>query len=232
MPKRIQRQYVGRGDEECTREITDNKKVKRRETITNNNKPKKAGANMTNSHMDQEILAMLKQINEQLIQLQPQQNKQSSQQLNQAENQQNQNQTKQQENQEKGMNSNSQTQNKQQSEAIVSEELSKLFSQLLKGKPNQPCLSKNQFAQTTPESQNSNQSDEQERASSQGQNHQSSSGTVAVHTAAQVLAEAQYELANELDASLKKLKQVISESEKIANKISNLLGENNASNKQ
>lgn len=46
-----------------------------------------------------------------------------------------------------------------------------------------------------------------------------------VQTVSQVLAQAQYELANELESSLKKLKQVISESEKLANNISNLLGE-------
>lgn len=48
-------------------------------------------------------------------------------------------------------------------------------------------------------------------------------------TAAQALAQAQYELANELEASLTKLKQVISESEKLADKISNLLGQESSS---
>ena len=50
---------------------------------------------------------------------------------------------------------------------------------------------------------------------------------IPAQTAAQVLAQAQYELSNELEASLKKLKQVINESERIANKISTLLGEEN-----
>lgn len=54
---------------------------------------------------------------------------------------------------------------------------------------------------------------------------QSPQNTMAVQNVSQVLAQAQYELANELETSLKKLKQVISESEKIANKISKLLGE-------
>jgi len=49
--------------------------------------------------------------------------------------------------------------------------------------------------------------------------------TLNVQTVSQVLAQAQYELANELETSLKKLKQVISESEKLANNISNLLGD-------
>ncbi|MCE5285479.1 MAG: hypothetical protein LLG02_06500 [Pelosinus sp.] len=47
--------------------------------------------------------------------------------------------------------------------------------------------------------------------------------TMVLQTAAEVLSRAQYELSNELENSLKKLKQVISESEQIANKISNLI---------
>lgn len=42
-------------------------------------------------------------------------------------------------------------------------------------------------------------------------------------TAAQLLSQAQYELANELEASLQKLRQVIDESEKIATKVGTLL---------
>ncbi len=53
--------------------------------------------------------------------------------------------------------------------------------------------------------------------------------TVTAQTAAQVLAQAQYELANELEASLTKLKQVINESEKLADRISNLLGQESGS---
>ena len=48
---------------------------------------------------------------------------------------------------------------------------------------------------------------------------------LSVQNVSQVLAQAQYELANELETSLKKLKQVISQSEKLANEISNVLGE-------
>ncbi len=44
-------------------------------------------------------------------------------------------------------------------------------------------------------------------------------------TAARALNDAQYELSVELENSLKKLKQVISESEKLADKITNLIGE-------
>ncbi|MEN6566880.1 MAG: hypothetical protein ABFC57_11310 [Veillonellales bacterium] len=72
------------------------------------------------------------------------------------------------------------------------------------------------------------ESSDQPQKQSQKQT-KSQENTVAVQTAPQVLAQAQFELANELEASLQKLKQVISESEKIANKISNLLGEENQS---
>jgi len=44
--------------------------------------------------------------------------------------------------------------------------------------------------------------------------------------AAQVLSEAQYELANELEVSLNKLRAVIDESKQIAQKISKVLEEN------
>lgn len=53
------------------------------------------------------------------------------------------------------------------------------------------------------------------------------SNKAAVQSAAQVLTQAQYELSNELEASLAKLRQVISKSEKIANRISTLLGTEN-----
>lgn len=53
-------------------------------------------------------------------------------------------------------------------------------------------------------------------------------------TAAQVLAETQYELAKELEASLQKLRKVIEESKQVAQKINDLLGQNtaNGGNKQ
>ena len=46
-------------------------------------------------------------------------------------------------------------------------------------------------------------------------------------TAGQILANAQYELAGELETTLEKLRKIISDSEKIANKISSLLATNN-----
>ena len=49
-------------------------------------------------------------------------------------------------------------------------------------------------------------------------------------TATQVLAEAQYELAQELEASLQKLRKVIEESKQVAQKISDLLGQDTVDN--
>lgn len=49
--------------------------------------------------------------------------------------------------------------------------------------------------------------------------------TMTKDAAQQILEQAQYELANELEASLKKLKEVISESENLATKISALIGQ-------
>lgn len=101
----------------------------------------------------------------------------------------------------------------------ASKELQAIFSQLLQGKNN------SQQPSAPPEKKENTAKSDNGQASGQ------QPSTVVAQTAAQVLAQAQYELSNELEASLQKLKQVISESEKIANKISNLLGEENSTNK-
>ncbi|MEM5771096.1 MAG: hypothetical protein AAGU32_22875, partial [Bacillota bacterium] len=51
-------------------------------------------------------------------------------------------------------------------------------------------------------------------------------------TAAQVLAETQYELAKELEASLQKLRKVIEESKQVAQKINDLLGQDGGNKQQ
>lgn len=94
-----------------------------------------------------------------------------------------------------------------QPETMVTQELQNLFSQLLHG--------------------NTNSQSSKEQSPGINNDTINKANTMAVQTAGQILAKAQYELANELEASLNKLKQVISESEKIANQISNLLGESN-----
>lgn len=73
---------------------------------------------------------------------------------------------------------------------------------------------------------NTNDNAQQNNENKNNQNTQNINKT-AVQSAAQVLTQAQYELSNELEASLTKLRQVISKSEKIANRISTLLGTEN-----
>lgn len=75
--------------------------------------------------------------------------------------------------------------------------------------------------------QNSNQ----ENTSQQKMQQQGVKDSKIVQDAAQLLEQAQYELANELEASLKKLKQVISESESLATKISTLIAEEGSKRK-
>jgi len=115
----------------------------------------------------------------------------------------------------------------------LTNQLQQLFSQLL-------LSNKNGAGQK--EQQRQNKGLEQVAGTGQGSSQSSSANEqqagensaqlqkLTAQTAAQVLAQAQYELANELEASLQKLKQVIRESEQIANKISNLLGEENSGN--
>ncbi|MBC8016857.1 MAG: hypothetical protein H7X79_14120 [Sporomusaceae bacterium] len=105
--------------------------------------------------------------------------------------------------------------NSQGAEEGPSQELQALLSSVLQGKSNKG----------NSEGKSSNKQSNSAEKSNLGKNQQN---TMAVQTVSQVLAQAQYELANELEASLKKLKQVISESEKLANNISNLLGEETA----
>lgn len=95
-----------------------------------------------------------------------------------------------------------------------SADLQTLLNSVLQGKNNNQ--DKKQNEQETSKSQSNSSSQ------SLGKNQQN---MINVQTVSQVLAQAQYELANELENSLKKLKQVINESEKLANNISNLLGE-------
>ena len=86
-----------------------------------------------------------------------------------------------------------------------SEELCKLFSQYLQSN-----------GQEKESAMNS------ELLGGQGQNAGTKTAGGA-QTAQELLARTQYELANELEDSLKKLKQVIQESEKVAARISNML---------
>ena len=178
-------------------------------------------ANLQNSNNSpanpsQEMLALLHQINNKLERWQasptstsipaPNQNQQSEQnQLIQQQPQQNE-----------------QPSDYSSANSTVSQELKNLFSAL---------LTTGNSAASSDNSQQTNKLNQQKPASQQHpantQEEDSQTASIAVQTAAQVLSQAQFELSNELEASLQSLKQVIAESEKIANKISNLLGEEN-----
>ena len=101
--------------------------------------------------------------------------------------------------------------NKQQQQSgIATQDLSGLLTTSLQGKDNNQNTTQESSTIQNKNNSNANSGDQQ--------------NMMAVQNVSQVLAQAQYELANELENSLKKLKQVIAESEKIANNISNLLG--------
>ncbi len=112
-------------------------------------------------------------------------------------------------------------------------ELSAIFSRLLSAEKQDNAVQQQGNAQSGGQGQdgpNPQGGGKQGQSGSQQQGGQSSgSQSITAQTAAQALAQAQYELANELEASLSKLKQVISESEKLADRISNLLGQEGGS---
>jgi hypothetical protein len=181
---------------------------------------------------DQEMMKLLQRISVQLENMQQttaddgnmtqqdvgQPNSQAMQQSNQQSGQQNSTQSNlmgNQQNNQQDNQQNSQQQGGQQNnnDSQAAQELRMLFSKLL---------------ETKQTSNNRSQASNSQNNANQGNNQQFK--TVTAQTAAQVLAQAQFELSKELDDSLKKLKQVISESEKLANKISSLLGEENTTN--
>lgn len=99
-----------------------------------------------------------------------------------------------------------------------------LVTQLLKNnKTNQDKQNKTSDTKTLLAELLNQSGSKQKAASQQPQQNKSANDTLVLQTAAEVLSRAQYELSNELENSLKKLKQVISESEQIASKISNLI---------
>lgn len=111
------------------------------------------------------------------------------------------------------------TTNQQSSKEVSAKDLQALLKSVLRGEDG----NKSNTGNEKDNKQNNEQSSKaQSNDSNEGTNQQN---VITAQTASQVLAQAQYELANELESSLKKLKQVISESEKLANNITTLLGE-------
>lgn len=166
----------------------------------------------------QEIYELLKKISWQLEGFDQQQRSQQNQQKN-RQPQQSDSSGEGQQSQSGKQGNGAQQQTGQQNEAQSAQELRSLFSRLLQDE--------NQGACNT-----ANAKQGESGGGIAGGSDDGKPSTVTAQTAAQVLAQAQYELSRELEASLKKLKQVISESEILANKISNLLGEDNGSQKQ
>jgi hypothetical protein len=123
-------------------------------------------------------------------------------------------------------------QNHEQTEPAQNNEtgLEKLVTQLLETNNSKQTSTDNEQPQQSSQKENANSlldnllqqtnaKSDQQKNKPQNKNND----TVVLKTAAEVLSRAQYELSNELENSLKKLKQVISESEQIASKISNLI---------
>jgi hypothetical protein len=87
--------------------------------------------------------------------------------------------------------------------------------------------------QSNNQQNNNQQSNNQQSNNQQGNNQQGGiqqsliKSDITAKMASQVLAEAQYELANELETSLNKLQRVIEESKQIAQKISSILAQQN-----
>jgi len=181
-----------------------------------------AQANISDSFSNvnnQEIVLLLQKINKQLETIQQSTTNNQSAVNNQQAASPVQTQSAQQTQGTQNQNSKQGTSNNSSNSNGVSKELQTLFSQLLQG-------DSDNSTNTTSQQNNKNVC-----SSSDKKQKNNSGNSLVAQTAAQVLAQAQYELSNELEASLNKLKQVITESEKIANKISNLLGEENSTNK-
>jgi len=178
-----------------------------------------AQANMNNKGADYnnlEIALLLQKCNNQLEEIRRSAQGNSSD--NQAGEQNNKNATVQDSNSQSQGEQGGQDNSQQQVASSPPQDLQGLLMTMLQGKNN----NENSTAKA------SNMQNSDMNKTSGGQNKQNK---VDVQTVSQVLAQAQYELANELENSLKKLKQVISESEKLANNINNLLGEQATNNK-
>ena len=161
----------------------------------------------TMSSNNQEIALLLQKVNDQLEEI-----KRSSQNFAQMSELNSKNSIGQDSSQQNAAGGTTQDNSSQQTDDGSSKKLQELLSSVLQG-------NNGDESSTT---KSSNTQSNSNKKSNGGKNPQN---MIAVQTVSQKLAQAQYELANELETSLKKLKQVISESEKLANNISNLLGE-------
>ena len=165
---------------------------------------------------DEEILKTLQAINVQLASLQARPNEQ----VNEQEN--------------KMMKDNESQNSCAQSDSLqLTQDLERVFSSLLHYQHNQNGKISTPRTATT----NDTESNQLPEYASKNRQHFAASSNQPVNASfvqmsSQELAQAQYELANELDASMQKLRQVISESEKIADRINRLLGASENSKQQ
>lgn len=151
------------------------------------------------SNKDKDIISLLEQLNSNLEEI-----KSSSDKIN------NQSSSKKATAQQDETESSTKDDNKKQDDKELLKELKNLVSTMLQGSNSEDSSLKSQSNDTKKSDMKQQQQD-----------------SMAAQTVSQVLAQTQYELANELENSLQKLKEVISKSEKVATNISHLLSKEN-----
>ncbi len=156
-------------------------------------------SNNTSSVSNQDIISLLEKLNNNLEEIKSSSDKESNQKSSSKK-------YTQQEETEPSTNGGS----KKQDDKELLHELQTLVSAMLQGNTTEDSSLK-------PQSDNAKKSDMK----------QQQQDSMAAQTVSQVLAQTQYELANELENSLQKLKEVISKSEKVATNISHLLSKEN-----
>lgn len=217
MPRRLPRRVISyplQNDEEYAQEQPDKLKNNRLiSDITQGFAEAQVNLSQNKDGNNQEILGLLEKVSKQLERLQQPSGGNLQKSGNRSQYQLNNNNMAEKKDQSTQSNAGNQS-------AIISQELQNLFNKIVQGNGSADNATLNDGSENNTQEKQTNNTQKADK-----------NNTVAVQTAAQVLAQAQYELANELEASLKKLKQVISESEKVANKISNLLGETNNNKK-
>jgi ATP-dependent exoDNAse (exonuclease V) beta subunit len=156
-------------------------------------------SNNTSSVSNKDIISLLEQLNSNLEEI-----KSSSDKIN------NQSSSKKATTQQDETESSTKDDNKKQDDKELLKELKNLVSTMLQGNNSEDSSLKSQSNDTKKSDMKQQQQD-----------------SMAAQTVSQVLAQTQYELANELENSLQKLKEVISKSEKVATNISHLLSKEN-----
>jgi hypothetical protein len=156
-------------------------------------------SNNTSSVSNKDIISLLEQLNSNLEEIRSSSDKSN-----------NQSSSKKPTTQQDETESSTKDDNKKQDDKELLKELKNLVSTMLQGNNSEDSSLKSQSNDTKKSDMKQQQQD-----------------SMAAQTVSQVLAQTQYELANELENSLQKLKEVISKSEKVATNISHLLSKEN-----